>query len=106
VNPLLFLRKPKTLDESAMGAARERGEHAQALLRDEALMGAFAAVERVYMEAWRGSSLDQVELRERAHIAVSLLNDLKGQIISYVREGASASDRIESDRVRRARANA
>lgn len=86
-----------------MNAARERGEHAQSLLRDETLMEAFAAVERVYMEAWRSSSLDQVELRERAHIAVGLLNDLKGQIISYVREGASAADRVEQER-RRARA--
>jgi hypothetical protein len=97
-----FLRKPKELNEGKLAEERARGDHAEALLRDDVLMAAFADVEGVYLEAWRKSGFDEVDLRERAHIAVGLLNDLKSRLISFVQDGAVAREKLKRDVARRA----
>lgn len=98
------LRTPKQIDELALMKLRERGARAEALLRDETLAEAFVEVEKIYMQAWRGSDALDVELRERAHIAVNLLADLKAQIIHYAREGDAARASMEREVERKKKA--
>lgn len=90
-----LLRKPRQVDEHRAAELIQRGERAEALLRDEIFREALEAVEAKYVTAWRNSSMDEYELRERAHICVCLLTDLKGQLIQYVRDGAIAGKQLE-----------
>lgn len=104
LNPFNALRKEKKPDEQALRKQRERGEAAQRLMKDELLAEAFAEVERVYLTAWRNSGALDIEMRERAHIAVNLLDDVKNHLFSVVRDGIAAANRLTlaEDRKRRA----
>lgn len=84
-------RKPVALDELALRKLRERAAHAETLLRDETLAEAFVKVEDVYVRAWRASGALEIDVRERAHLAVLLLGDLKAQLLQFVAEGDAAT---------------
>lgn len=90
------LRMPVKIDEAVEYAARERGAAAEQLLKNEAFTEALADVEKVYLGAWRNSSALDVDLRERAHIAVSLLADIKNVLIARVHDGKIAQKRIQA----------
>lgn len=89
------LRKPRHLDPEAEAEKRRRGDEAEQLLRNDAFRDALRAIEEVYMGAWRNSDVYDVERRERAHVAVCLLDDLKNLLVDYVRQGVVARDRLE-----------
>lgn len=89
------LRKPVELDEFAAAEQIRRGAAADRLLKDEDLSEAFAAVNRVYMDAWTQSGALDVETRERAWIATRLLADLRNALISRVRDGKAAQKQLE-----------
>ena len=91
------LRKPVKIDEVAEQQKYQRGQKAKQLLEDETLVEAFAAVEDVYMSAWRSSAGDDAAFRERCFVAISLLADIKGALGSYVKDGAVAFDRLEKN---------
>lgn len=90
-----LLRKPKEVDQFKLAQAAERGDRAERLARDEAFTDALREVEAVYMEAWRAASPLDTEVRERAWVAVKLLDDIRGQIVATVREGVAARKQIE-----------
>ena len=89
------LRKPVRVDEFKLREAARRGSAADELARNEAFSEAFDTVRGFYMDAWRNSDALDVEVRERCHVAVCLLDDLKTQIISTVRDGAAARETLE-----------
>lgn len=89
------LRKPTTVDETGLSAQMERGARAEALLGDEMLQQAFRDIETIYLRAWRQSDAHDVEGRERAHVAVCVLDDLRNQLLAFVRDGAVARERLE-----------
>lgn len=95
MNPFQLMRKPKTVDEQEMRALAARADRAALLMRDETLAEAFVEVESVYVGAWRTSAALDIELRERAHMAVMLLGDLKAQLMRFVAEGEAAKREIE-----------
>lgn len=90
-----MLRKPKEIDEHKLRLAAERGDRAERLAKDEAFTDALREVETVYMEAWRTAGPLDTEVRERAWIAVKLLDDIRGQILATVREGVAARKQID-----------
>lgn len=90
-----LLRKPKEIDEGKLRLAAERGDRAERLAKDEAFTAALREVESVYMEAWRTAGALDTEVRERAWIAVKLLDDIRGQILATVREGVAARKQID-----------
>jgi len=92
---LNMLRKPRQIDPEEEHQRIVRGERAEALLRDDAFREALESIEAVYMGAWRNSEAIDVERRERAHIAVCLLDDLRNLLIDYVRQGAVAREIVE-----------
>jgi hypothetical protein len=89
------LRRPRQLNEGKLHDQRVRGERAEALLRDEVFIEALKSIEETYMTAWRKSEGLDVDRRERAHVAVCLLDDIRNQILSYVRDGAVAREQLE-----------
>ena len=95
VSELMQLRTPRTYDEQALMAQRERGAKAEALLRDEALQDAFKDLDEAYQRIWRNTSPEDIEVRERAWTSLKLLDDLRNHLISTVRNGAVAQGIIE-----------
>lgn len=90
-----MLRKPREIDPVVVQRQIERGQRAENLLRDDTFREALEHIESVYLRAWRASEQHDVETRERAHIAVCLLDDLKNLLIGYVRDGVVAQDLVE-----------
>jgi len=89
-----LLRKPAEVDEGALRRARERGHQAKAILNDPIFVEAFELVEKVYMDGWRNSSLDEKDKRERAWTAVALLSDLRAAISTAARDGTIAEESL------------
>lgn len=90
------LRRPMRVDEFKVREAAARGARAEELMRNEAFTEAFEQVRDVYMDAWRNSDSLDVERRERCHVAVCLLDDIKNQILSTVRNGAAARETLDT----------
>jgi len=105
MNPFKPLRKEKEPDELALRQRRERGERAKRLMNDELLVEAFEAVEAYYMGAWRGSAALDVEMRERAHISVNLLDDLKRHLTRVAIEGVAAANALQLAEEKKRRRN-
>lgn len=88
-------RAPVQIDEGKAREAQRRGRRARELLEDADLKKAFEMVEGVYLAAWRGSDANDVSRRERCHIAVSLLDDIKNFLHACVENGDAARAEIE-----------
>lgn len=91
-----FLRKPKELDEGALRLKAEKSARARELLGNELMQDAFRVVEDVYVQAWRRTTVEEIETRERAWLALQLLNDIKSHLEMTVAEGVAAQKLIEA----------
>ena len=96
----MTLRKPVEHDEGKLAAQAERGRHAKALLEDELLVEAFEKVDAFYMDAFRNSGAEEIETRERAWTALSLLKDVRAAIEGVARDGRVAATTLERLRAR------
>lgn len=90
-----LLRKAKEIDPAEESKKLERAARAEALLRDDAFREGLENIEAAYMHSWRQSALTEYELRERCHIALCILDDIKAQLINFVRDGVVAQERIQ-----------
>ncbi len=95
VAEMMSLRTPRRVDGEKLQAARERGSKAEALLRDESLQGAFKALDEAYQAIWRNTAPDEHEVRERAWASLKVLDDVRNQLLSVVRNGAVAHAELE-----------
>lgn len=86
----MTLRKPVEHDELKLAAQSERGSRAKMLLEDELLQEAFEKVDAFYMDAFRNSGAEEIETRERAWTALSLLKDVRSAIEGVARDGRVA----------------
>ena len=85
----------RTIDPAVEAEKKQRGDRAEALLRDELFVEAMDRIHGTYMDHWKNSEAFDFETRERAYVAVMLLTDLQNQLISYVRDGQVARGVIE-----------
>ena len=72
----------------------DRGEKAQALLRNEILIETFDFLEKQYHEAWANSSVDQNEAREKVFMMLQNLQTVKQHIENVVITGKFANDQL------------
>jgi len=80
------------------GKARERvarGERAAALLRDEILQDAFTYLDEQFMQAWRQTSVNDTEARERLYYLSQALSSLQDYIQGVVTDGKLAQATLE-----------
>ncbi len=90
----MTLRKPVEHDELKLAAQAERGARAKALLEDELLVEAFEKVDAFYMAAFRNSGAEEIDTRERAWTALSLLKDVRSALEGVARDGRVAQQTI------------
>lgn len=72
-----------------------RGNRASALLQDELLNEAFDRLEAEYFKGWKDSKPDDEKGRERAFVAISLLNGLRGHLRRVMETGHLAQQDLE-----------
>lgn len=80
--------------EARLLADEDRGRRAETLLSDPLLKEAFAAVERAYVDTWKGTASRDGEARELVFRHVRTLENVKAHIESVVRTGVLARERL------------
>lgn len=68
----------------------QRGEHAQRLLREPLLIGAFELLEKEYIEQWQNSPARDVEGREKLFLMQKVLQVVQGHLTQAVETGKLA----------------
>jgi|TARA_R100001126_G_C4729309_1_gene103072 exo-beta-1,3-glucanase (GH17 family) len=81
-------------NEGKLRQDMNRGEKAQALLRNEILIETFDFLEKQYHDAWANSSVDQNEAREKVFMMLQNLQTVKQHIESVVITGKLANDQL------------
>ena len=76
----------------------QRGKKALEILQDETMAAAFATLEERYTNDWKTSKIDDVVKRDRAYANMSVLQDFKDQLQSFVDSAKIASKQLERDK--------
>lgn len=84
-------RKRVEPDWDKVREAMRRGQAAKRHLADEDLTSMFDAVEGLYLEAFKRSQGGEVELRERCHVAIQVVSDLRAYLRAAVANGEAAA---------------
>lgn len=77
-------------DDDKLQSAISKGARAEALLRDETLLGAFAGLEADYIKAWRQTAARDTDARERLWQAVQVVGLVKDHLNSVASSGKLA----------------
>lgn len=75
------------------GKARDkisRAAKAEALINNEILQDSFNYLEEQFVEAWKGSGLDDKQARENLYMLCQNLSALKTYIVSVIEDGKLA----------------
>jgi len=75
-------------DESALDRAAARAVRAEALLDDELLNEAFAALEKSYIAAWRATTVDDAGGREKLFLAINIVGKVRDHLAGVVANGS------------------
>jgi hypothetical protein len=71
-----------------------RGQRADALLKDELLRECFDALEREYIEAWRNSPARDTDGRERLWQAVQVIGKMHDHLVKVLNDGKLAQNEL------------
>lgn len=74
-----------------------RGQKAMTVLLDPILVEAFQDIENRYTNEWKSSKVEEGVKRERAYVAVQVIDDLKTQLQTYVDRGRVADKQMQKD---------
>ena len=75
------------MNEGKVRESMERGEKAAALLRNELLQEAFSQLETDFIQAWKASSVEDSQNRERLYMLCQNLSGLRGDLEGVVTDG-------------------
>lgn len=82
-------------DEIALSRAMALAAHAQTLMEDEILQGAFDELEASYIKAWRGTQARDTDARERLWQAVQVVGKVRDHLANIVAGGKLAKRELE-----------
>lgn len=83
------------MNEGKVRDSMERGEKAAALLRNELLQEAFNQLEADFIQAWKASSVEDSQNRERLYMLCQNLSALRGYLEGVVTDGKLAKAQLE-----------
>jgi hypothetical protein len=83
------------MNEGKVRESMERGEKAAALLRNELLQEAFSQLETDFIQAWKASSVEDSQNRERLYMLCQNLSALRGYLEGVVTDGKLAKAQLE-----------
>jgi hypothetical protein len=83
------------MNEGKVRGSMERGEKAAALLRNELLQEAFSQLETDFIQAWKASSVEDSQNRERLYMLCQNLSALRGYLEGVVTDGKLAKAQLD-----------
>jgi len=83
------------MNEGKVRESMERGEKAAALLRNELLQEAFNQLETDFIQAWKSSSVEDSQNRERLYMLCQNLSALRGYLEGVVTDGKLAKAQLD-----------
>lgn len=83
------------MNEGKVRESMERGEKASALLRNELLQEAFDRLEADFIQAWKASSVEDSQNRERLYMLCQNLSALRGYLEGVVTDGKLAKAQLD-----------
>jgi hypothetical protein len=84
-------------DELQLRFEAERGMRAKALMENELLVEAFDGLEKLYTEAWRTSPPPAADQRERAWMALRMLDSVRADLRRLLDGGKIAQAELDRD---------
>jgi hypothetical protein len=90
-------------DEFKLHRDKDRGAKAEALLRNDLLIEAFAALDAEYVKAWRLTHINDVNARERLFQAVQIVAKIKDHLGKVLNNGKLAQRELDELEARRKR---
>lgn len=89
------MRKPVTVDEGALRVRIARGQSAADLKDNENFTSLITEVEDFYLLAWRQSKADDLDVREKCHVAIKIVDDMRNLLLTRVRDGELARESLQ-----------
>ena len=83
------------MNEGKVRESMERGEKAAALLRNELLQEAFSQLETDFIQAWKASSVEDSQNRERLYMLCQNLSAVRGYLENVVTSGKLAKSQLD-----------
>jgi hypothetical protein len=83
------------MNEGKVRESMERGEKAAALLRNDLLQEAFSQLETDFIQAWKASSVEDSQNRERLYMLCQNLSALRGYLEGVVTDGKLAKAQLD-----------
>lgn len=83
------------MNEDKLANDLQRGARADALLRDDILIEAFAKLDAEYVEAWRRTDARDDDARQRLWQAVQVLGKVRAHLTTLVANGRVAKHDID-----------
>ena len=86
------------MNEGKARQRQDRAAKAEALLRNELFVEAFEYLDEQFIEAWKTSSVDDSEAREKLFHLMQALGAIKGYFQSVVEDGKMAQAQLDEFR--------
>ena len=83
------------MSEAKLRTQQERAAHAERLLKDPLLQGAFEKLNDEFLRTWRQTDVNDTQARERIYNLCTALDAIKQQIASVVVDGKIAKMNLE-----------
>jgi hypothetical protein len=82
-------------DEHSLIQTVSKAKKAEGLLKDELLTEAFAGLETAYIEAWRKTTIEDVQGREKLFLAINVIAKVRDHLTSIVNGGKVAASELQ-----------
>ena len=82
-------------DETALSQATAKAVRAQSLLADDLLAEAFKGLEDSYTAAWRATTVDQIDAREKLFLAINIVGKVRDHLQGIVANGKLAAAELK-----------
>jgi len=83
------------MDETRLNEAAGAALHAQDLLNNELLSGAFKGLEDSYTAAWRATAIDDVAAREKLFLAINIVGKVRDHLTAIITNGKLAQAELK-----------
>jgi hypothetical protein len=82
-------------DEFKLGEAAAKAVRAQELLDSELLTEAFEGLENAYTAAWRSTTIDDTDAREKLFLAINIVGKVRDHLTGIVTNGRLAQAELK-----------
>lgn len=82
-------------DEDQLSQAAAKAARAQSLLGNELLTEAFSGLEEAYTSAWRATTIDDVQGREKLFLAINIVGKVRDHLTAVVNNGKLAAAELK-----------